>query len=141
MYFYIQIGKVCHIIGHVLGFFHEQSRPDREDYVNIIYDNIQPYKILEFQYYPTSVINTYGLPYDYSSIMHFGQSVKFNFLIWLNSKFYHYSIFKKEYSRDPFMRLVTINTSNPDYQKTIGQRVGLSYMDIKTINVIYCKSK
>jgi hypothetical protein len=62
-----------------LGFFHEQSRPDREDYVKIIYENIKPDMITNFEFYPTSVINTFGFPYDYSSIMHFGQSVR----LWL----------------------------------------------------------
>jgi len=68
---------VCHLIGHVLGFFHEQSRPDREDYVKIIYENIQPDKIINFEYYPPSVISIFSFPYDYSSIMHFSQSVIF----------------------------------------------------------------
>ncbi len=68
---------MCHLIGHVLGFFHEQSRSDREDYVKIIYENIQPDKITDFEYYPSSVISTFGFPYDYSSIMHFNQSVRF----------------------------------------------------------------
>ena len=78
---------MCHLIGHVLGFFHEQSRPDREDYVKIIYENILPDKITDFEYYSSSVINTFGFPYDYSSIMHFGQSVRFyiSFLNWINN--------------------------------------------------------
>jgi hypothetical protein len=67
---------VCHLIGHVLGFFHEQSRPDREDYVTINFDYMLPETQIEFQYYPAGIINTYGLPYDYSSIMHFGESVR-----------------------------------------------------------------
>ena len=39
------------------------------------------------------------------------------------------------------MELITINTTNPAYSYTIGQRVGLSYMDVKTVNYVYCKSK
>ena len=48
--FYFQVGNVCHLIGHVLGFFREQSRPDREDYVKIVYDNIQHDKLTDCQY-------------------------------------------------------------------------------------------
>jgi len=62
-------GTVIHEAIHALGFHHEQSRPDRDSYVRIFFENISPGKEYNFG---KSDGNTFNVPYDYTSIMHYG---------------------------------------------------------------------
>lgn len=39
-------GAVQHEMFHVLGLLHEQARPDRDDYIQIIWENIDPSKCI-----------------------------------------------------------------------------------------------
>ena len=65
-------GLILHEFIHAFGFHHEQSRPDRDEYVEIIWDNIRPEYQNQFDI--AFGTNTYGVPYDPNSVMHYGNS-------------------------------------------------------------------
>ncbi|CAF4225973.1 unnamed protein product, partial [Rotaria sordida] len=54
-----------------LRFYHEQSRPDRDSYVKVNWQNIQSDMAFNFDKYDNTVVNTLNTPYDYASIMHY----------------------------------------------------------------------
>ncbi|KAG4070168.1 hypothetical protein HA402_003858 [Bradysia odoriphaga] len=64
-------GAVQHELLHVLGLFHEQCRPDRDDYVDILWSNIDPRFRRNFEKGGYSILTTFDLPYDYESLMHY----------------------------------------------------------------------
>ena len=79
---YIRLNSYCastesvilHEIGHALGLWHEQSRPDRDLYVTIYPDNIREGKHHNFQKKQALYIDYQGTEYDYGSIMHYGST-------------------------------------------------------------------
>jgi Astacin (Peptidase family M12A) len=49
-----------------------QSATDRDNYVEILFQNIQSGRENAFQSYAASRINPFGYPYDLESVMHYG---------------------------------------------------------------------
>lgn len=69
-----QFGSVAHELGHVLGFYHEHSRPDRDNYVTVLRFNIRSDRQYNFLKYSNTEILT-SEPYDIGSVMHYGPTV------------------------------------------------------------------
>ncbi|XP_032037019.1 meprin A subunit beta [Aythya fuligula] len=112
-----RIGTIQHEFLHALGFWHEQSRSDRDDYVSIIWDRIQSGKEHNFNKYDDKTSDSLNVPYDYTSVMHYSQTAFRN-------------------GTEP-----TIVTNIPDFMDVIGQRMDFSDYDLQKLNRLYnCSS-
>jgi hypothetical protein len=103
------VGTILHDIGHTLGLAHEESRPDRDRFVRIHWENVQPGLRHNFTIRHPSI--NARRPYDYGSIMHMPRTA--------------FSV-----NGEP-----TIEPLDPNVQ--IGQRNALSPSDIALINSLY----
>ncbi|KAE8606526.1 hypothetical protein XENTR_v10010769 [Xenopus tropicalis] len=103
-------GIIQHETLHALGFIHEHCRSDRDNYVDIIYKYISEGDRSSF----TKVnSNNLGLQYDYSSVMHYG---RFTF------------------TNTPGQATII---PKPDLSVPIGQRYGVSSLDVAKLNKLY----
>ncbi|KAF7638068.1 Metalloendopeptidase, partial [Meloidogyne graminicola] len=62
---------IIHEIMHVVGFYHEHERWDRDQYIDIIWPNIDKGALDQFGKMDLSKTSYYGQPYDYKSILHY----------------------------------------------------------------------
>uniref|UniRef100_A0A8C3NWT1 Metalloendopeptidase n=1 Tax=Cyanoderma ruficeps TaxID=181631 RepID=A0A8C3NWT1_9PASS len=104
-------GVIQHELEHALGFLHEHSRSDRDKHVKIMWEYISPADRPDFKKFESS--NNLGLPYDYSSVMHYGP--------------YTFSNTTGKATIVPI----------PDASVHIGQRQGMSNLDVAKINKLY----
>ena len=66
---------------HASGFFHEQARPDRDEHVKILLENIPEKFKSQFEMHTEKEIDTMGLPYDLgrlklTQMFYFSQKIK-----------------------------------------------------------------
>eukprot|EP00794_Sanderia_malayensis_P019060 gene19060-20974_t len=68
----LRYGIIVHELGHAIGFWHEQNRPDRGNYIDILYNNVEYGKSINFDLVDEKNVQTFDQDYDYKSIMHYG---------------------------------------------------------------------
>ncbi|KAM9339263.1 hatching enzyme 1.2-like [Symphorus nematophorus] len=102
------VGNLCHELIHALGLHHEHTRADRDQYITVQWQNIRPGSKKNFK---LTRGNTMNLPYDLSSIMHYGP--------------YFFSV-----DGNP-----TVVSKFAGEQ--MGQRTHLSQLDIQKLNKLY----
>uniref|UniRef100_T1GF66 Metalloendopeptidase n=1 Tax=Megaselia scalaris TaxID=36166 RepID=T1GF66_MEGSC len=67
-------GTVIHEFLHAIGFFHQQSSYERDLFIDIIWENIEEGKDHNFDKRKIRDVTNFRTLYDYSSIMHYGES-------------------------------------------------------------------
>ena len=114
---------MAHELSHTLGFWHEQSRPDRDTYVTINLGNIKD--DMEYNFDKKAGAYTYGT-YDFDSVMHYGQCA-FTTCGTCNAS-------------TPGCWAITMKPGYTQHQSTIGQRTHLSDLDVLGMQMVYPQS-
>uniref|UniRef100_A0A3Q2PUI3 Metalloendopeptidase n=1 Tax=Fundulus heteroclitus TaxID=8078 RepID=A0A3Q2PUI3_FUNHE len=104
-----RFGTIQHEILHALGFNHEQSRSDRDEYVWILFKNIEEGKEGNFKKKKT---NNLGTPYDFNSVMEYPN---------------------KAFSKNGKPTIV----AKCDPNLVFGQRIKMDVNDIARVNKLY----
>lgn len=68
----LSVGTIQHEFLHALGFSHEQTRADRDDHIQVFFDNIKPDFANNYAKIPTEEWEDVSSPYDFTSVMHYG---------------------------------------------------------------------
>ncbi|KAK7866830.1 hypothetical protein R5R35_005258 [Gryllus longicercus] len=105
-------GTVVHEFLHAFGFYHQQSATERDDYVQILWDNIQDGTAYNFDKYGADLISEFGVEYDTESVMHYD---------------------KYAFSKNGQPTIISIRDPN----QSLGNNRGLTDRDILKLNRMY----
>ncbi|ESP04972.1 hypothetical protein LOTGIDRAFT_109273, partial [Lottia gigantea] len=109
-------GLYLHEVGHAIGLVHEHQLPTRDDYIKILYHNVEPQMRVWFNKYSPARVRTDNVEYEYSSVMHYGITA---------------------FSKDGSAK--TIEAKFPSREEEIGRVFlkELAFSDVKAVNDMY----
>lgn len=108
-----RLGTIVHEFLHALGFYHQQSTWNRDDYVRIAEENITEGMEHNFNKYDNETVDNYGEDYDYGSVMHYTPYA---------------------FSKNGKMTIVPLVEGA---EEIMGQRLQMSEADINKLNTMY----
>lgn len=122
--------RIVHELMHCVGFYHEQSRPGRDDFVTINTANTQNGMAGNFTEQKDAAV--YGW-YDFDSVMHYSKCA---FSIGCGTDPSGNPI--QNCNSCPGKETITVNDPyKEEWQDRIGQRDHLSYLDKMTLSMMY----
>ncbi|KAF7627265.1 Metalloendopeptidase, partial [Meloidogyne graminicola] len=110
-----QFGIITHEIAHALGFFHEQSRWDRDKFVKVSLNSIKAGYEDQFDKETEEENDNQQVEYDLGSVMHYSEFA-----------------FSSPEAHNP-----VLTAKEPFNQKTMGQRIAPSFLDVLLMNKRY----
>ncbi|EDW12868.2 uncharacterized protein Dmoj_GI22585 [Drosophila mojavensis] len=108
-----RLGTIVHEFLHALGFYHQQSTWNRDEYVRIDEENIQDGMEHNFNKYDNETVDNFDEEYDYGSVMHYSSTA---------------------FSKNGKMTIVPLVEGA---EEIMGQRLQMSDADINKLNTMY----
>ena len=71
----MQVGVPIHEIGHVIGFWHEHQRSDRDSYITIRTENAYQSFTFVAEFLRLGNTDNHNIDYDYGSVLHYSAKV------------------------------------------------------------------
>ncbi|CAL1538843.1 unnamed protein product [Lymnaea stagnalis] len=105
-----------HELGHAIGLVHEHQLPERDEYIKVNLNNVSPEMRRWFDKYTAEQINNYGVPYEYSSVMHYGISA---------------------FAHDQKAQTILLHDETREHEVGEVWFRGLAFSDVKVANLMY----
>uniref|UniRef100_A0A914I5S2 Metalloendopeptidase n=1 Tax=Globodera rostochiensis TaxID=31243 RepID=A0A914I5S2_GLORO len=112
-------GVAIHETMHALGFQHEQLRFDRDQFITIQWENVNPQQLDFFTVSDVTKFSSYGIKYDYGSIMQYSSTIA---------------------SSSPGKKTMVAKLKPAENDLLLGQRVGMAQSDVEAVKKLYCQS-
>ncbi|KAI6237026.1 Astacin-like metalloendopeptidase [Aphelenchoides besseyi] len=110
-------GVALHETLHALGLNHEQLRGDRDQFITINWENVDPRQYDFFALADSREFTSYGVPYDYGSVMHYNRFIN---------------------TQKPGQPTMTAKVNPNTNNNLMGQRQGMSQNDVLIVRKMYC---